>query len=84
MRVEEHVNYLHAICMTACVVLICTQFLLTVLLYHIQHIYYVYGIPYMQVAAIEQICSYNIWHYAAKVFTVWFCIYISSAFFIIT
>ena len=35
-------------------------FLLRSLLYHIQHVYFVYGVPYMQVAVMEQICSYNI------------------------
>ena len=26
-------------------------------------------VPYMQVAAIGQLCFYNMWHYAAKAFT---------------
>ena len=29
----------------------------------------VYGVPYIQVAAIGKICFYNIWHYTAKAFT---------------
>ena len=57
---EKLANYLYAIYMPACVVLVCTKFLLTILLYHTQHVYYVYGVPYMQVAVIEGICSYNI------------------------
>ena len=66
---EEHVNYLYVICMTGCIVLVCTKFLLTTLLYHIQHVYCVSSVPYMQVAVIEIICSYTLKHYAAKAFT---------------
>ena len=69
MRVEGHVNDLYVIYMTACLILFYTKFLFTILLNHIQHIYYVYGISYMQVTSIEQICSHNIWHYAVE--TVW-------------
>ena len=47
----------------------CTKLIFTILINHIQHVYYVYGVPYMQVAAIGQICSHNIWHYAVKAFT---------------
>ena len=61
--------------MNACVGLVSTKFILTILLYYIQHVYYVYGIPYMQVAVIEQICPYNIYHYAVKALTAWFCMY---------
>ena len=46
----------------------CTKVIFTILFNHIQHVYYVYGVPYMQVAAIGQIYSHNIWHYAAKAF----------------
>ena len=66
MRVQQHVNYLYVAHITACLVLVCIKFLLTILLYHILHVYYVYGVPYMQVAVIEQMFSYNIQHYAVK------------------
>ena len=69
MRVEGHVSDLYVIYITACLIFIYTKFIFTILLDHIQHVYYVYGVPYMQVAAIEQICSDNMWHYAAKALT---------------
>ena len=40
----------------------------TILFKHIQHVYCIYGVPYMQIAAIGKICSYNIWHYVASNF----------------
>ena len=66
MRVEGHVNCLYGIYITACLILVCAKFLFTILLDHIQHVYYVYGVPYMQVETIEQICFHNIWHYTVK------------------
>ena len=53
MRVEGHVSDLYVIFMTACLILVCTKFLFTILLDEIQHVYYVYGVTYMQVADIE-------------------------------
>ena len=70
MRVEGQVNSLYDNihdCMFD--FLSCTKLIFTILFNHIQHIYYVYGVPCMQVAAIGQICSYNIWHHAAEAFT---------------
>ena len=78
----EHVNYLHIIYMTACVVLVFGRFFFTILLCHIQYVYYVYGVTYMQVSVIEQICSYSIFHYTANVLTACFymCLDILSFF----
>ena len=70
MRVEGHVNDLYGNihdCMFN--FLSCTKLLFAIFFNHIQHVYCVYGVPYMQVAATGQICPYNIWHYAAKAFT---------------
>ena len=70
MRVEGHVNDLYSnIHDCTFDFLSCTKLVFTNLFKHIQHAYCVYGVPYMQVAVIGQICSYNIWHYAVKAFT---------------
>ena len=45
-----------AIYMMACSILSCTELVSTILFNHIQHVYCVYGVPYMQVAAIWHIC----------------------------
>ena len=52
MRIEGHVSDLYVIYMTACLILVCTKFIFTNLLNHIQHVYYVYSVPYIKVAAI--------------------------------
>ena len=70
MRVEGHANDLYGNihnCMFD--FLSCTKLVFTILFNHIQHVYYVYDVPYMQVAAIGQICFYNIWDYSVKAFT---------------
>ena len=73
---EGHVNALYGD-INDCMFdfLSCTELVFTILFNHVQHVYYVYGVPCMQVAALGQICSYNIWLYAAKVFTACFCMY---------